>query len=109
VDIEQASHTHNAYSQVFNGIDIEACNFHFNQCQWGKIQSNHELYLDDINFALQLSHFSSLAFVPTKDVIRKFEELLCSHFVTSNGELLNPYLSYFEDMWIGRPKINGQR
>lgn len=51
----------------------------------------------------------ALAFVPVKDVIKYFHELLMQQFYIENINLLQPLIDYFEDTWIERANRYGQR
>jgi hypothetical protein len=52
--------------------------FLFCQCLYRNIQSNglQHRYENDADFAMQMRHLPSLAFVPVEDVTQAFEELL---------------------------------
>jgi len=67
------------------------------------------MYGDDVEFDTIVRSLSSLAFIPTINVIRTFEELLDSTYFLENDELLFPIINYFEDTWIGRPNRNNRR
>jgi hypothetical protein len=100
-----------AFAAIFPNDRVRGCYFHFCQCLWRKVQQIPDLvqrYLADDEFALQLREVASLAFVPTPHVVQKFEQLLADQFFVDNEVVLEPFLSYFEDTWIGRPRANGQ-
>jgi hypothetical protein len=110
MDFEKAAQ--NAFSQVFEGIIIRGCFFHFSQCLWRKIQQCpevRELYIEEAQFALYLRRFAALAFVHSLDVIMKYEELMECPFIIQHANILEEFNSYFEDTWIGRPRLNGTR
>ncbi|CAI6357190.1 unnamed protein product [Macrosiphum euphorbiae] len=109
VDFEMAFIS--AYKDEFPTTEIKGCFFHFQQCLWRKIQSCglQQTYGDDVEFAMQIRSLSALAFIPTINVIRTFEELLDSTYFLENDELLSPIINYFEDTWIGRPNRNNRR
>jgi len=101
----------NASKRHFPDAQQKGCFFHFSQCLWRKVQDNTEVaqkYKDD-EFALNLRQVPALAFVPAHTVITSFETLMGSDFFTDNEQLLMPFVDYFEDVWIGRPKRGGGR
>ncbi|KAL3847588.1 hypothetical protein ACJMK2_018491 [Sinanodonta woodiana] len=57
-------------------------------------------YENDADFAMQMRHLPSLAFVPVEDVVLAFEELLSSVDFHLESQ---PVPDYFEDTWIGGP------
>src|ERR1051325_1686327 len=82
--------------------------FHFCQCIYRNIQSNglQRRYENDADFALQMRHLPSLAFVPVEDVVVAFEDLLSRIDFPLGSQ---PVLDYFEDTWIGRPTRGNKR
>jgi len=48
-----------------------------------------------------MSYLVALAFMPTSDVIEKYEEIISTQFFVTNKSLLEPFLTYFERTWIG--------
>ena len=101
----------NASKRHFPDAQQKGCFFHFSQCLWRKVQDNTEIaqkYKDD-EFALNLRQVPALAFVPAHTVITSFETLMGSDFFTDNEQLLMPFVDYFGDVWIGRPKRGGGR
>ncbi|KAL4127532.1 hypothetical protein QTP88_011707 [Uroleucon formosanum] len=100
-----------AYKDEFPTTEIKCCFFHFQQCSWRKIQSCglQQMYGDDVEFSMQIRLLSALAFIPTINVIRTFEELIDSTYFLENEELLSPIIDYFEDTWIGRRNRNNRR
>ncbi|KAL3885419.1 hypothetical protein ACJMK2_025482 [Sinanodonta woodiana] len=102
---------------TINEIDIEIMYWNttqriflssfFCQCLYRNIQSNglQHHYENDADFAMQMRHLTSLAFVPAEDVVLAFEELLSRVDFPLESQ---PVLDYFEDAWIGRP-IRGNK
>ncbi|KAL4112905.1 hypothetical protein QTP88_016624 [Uroleucon formosanum] len=58
---------------------------------------------------MQIRSLSALAFIPTINVIRTFEELINSTYFLENEELLSPIINSFEDTWIGRRNRNNRK
>ena len=52
---------------------------------------------------------TSLAFVPTEDVVTVFEKLLDSQYFRDNEDTLLPIINYMEDVWVGRLDRRGER
>ena len=97
----------NAASKCFNGVEQKGCYFHFSQCLWRRIQQEPGIvkrYNEDSEFALSLRQVAALAFVPVDDVLKSFELLTETEFFVENETLLQPFMDYFEDNWIGRPQ-----
>ena len=105
-DFETA--TVKAFQHEFIGIQLRGCFFHFCQCLYRNIQSNglQHRYENDADFAMQMRHLPSLAFVPVEDVVLAFEELLSRVDFPLESQ---PVLDYFEDTWIGRPTRGNKR
>jgi len=61
-----------------------------------------EKYKTDSEFSFQVSYLSLLAFVTGNYVIDVFETFCESTYYTDNEEILEPLISYFEDICIGR-------
>ncbi|KAF4527869.1 hypothetical protein B566_EDAN014789 [Ephemera danica] len=102
IDFERGAK--NALQREFPGIVVKGCNFHFAQCVWRQIQSIPDIlrrFKADEDFAVQLKMLISLSFVPSNDVVEKFEEMLQFDFFKDNEELLAPLMNYFESTWIG--------
>ena len=74
-DFETA--TVKAFQHEFVGIQHRGF-FHFCQCIYRSIQSKglQHQYENDSYFALQMRHLVCLAFVPTKDVVKAFKDLI---------------------------------
>lgn len=92
---------HNAFEELFENVRIRGCFFHFCQCVWRKIQNIYELrqnYVEDSQFALNVRQLLTLAFVPVKDVLTYFDELLMQQFYIDNVNVLQPLIDYFEDI-----------
>ncbi len=80
-DFEQAQIR--AFQETFQNIRNRGCFFHFSQCLFRKIQACPDIlakYQDPENpdFALNIRKLGALAFVPTDDMVEKFEELIHS-------------------------------
>lgn len=110
MDFETALHI--SFQEIFENTRIKGCFFHFCQSVWRHIQTIHEVrqkYIEDTMFALNLRQLLALAFVPTQDVVKYFNELLTQNFYVENMNLLQPLINYFEDTWIGYPYRHNQR
>ncbi|CAI6345166.1 unnamed protein product [Macrosiphum euphorbiae] len=59
-------------------------------------------YSEDPEFALQLRMLPALAFVPKDDVISSYSVLIESNYYTENEEILEQFLDYFENTWLGK-------
>lgn len=64
---------------------------------------------EDATFALHLKSLVALAFVPTVDVVDSFEELDRSDFFQTNRDVLDGYMDYFLNTWIGGFDRRGAR
>jgi hypothetical protein len=109
-DFERSSM--NAFHSAFPNAIQRGCFFHLSQSIWRRIQQTEGLkdkYTDDSDFALQVRHLASLAFVPVDDVVGAFEELIDSPYFRENSPKLQPIVDYFEDTWIGRPLRQNHR
>ena len=109
-DFEQASLL--AFRRIFPDTNQQGCLFHLSQCIWRRMQQIpglQEHYTSDADFSLGIRHLAALAFVPTVDVIKVFEEILESQFYIDNAEEVRDLINYFEDTWIGRPARRGGR
>ena len=106
-DFERASI--NAIQSSFPQVSHTGCFFHFQQCVWRKIQ---EMGLSlayreqDGAFALSARCLAALAFVPLFDVCDSFDMLVADE---NFDQRLQPLVVYFEDTWIGRRSVRGQR
>ena len=105
-DFETA--TVKAFQHEFVGIQHRGCFFHFCQCIYRSIQSKglQRRYENDSYFALQMRHLASLAFVPTEDVVKAFEDLIDRVDFPSEAQEV---IDYFEDTWIGRLTQSNRR
>ncbi|KAF0747660.1 Uncharacterized protein FWK35_00020775 [Aphis craccivora] len=59
-------------------------------------------YSEDPEFALQIRMLPALAFVPKDDIISSYNVLIESNYYTKNEEILEQFLDYFENTWIGK-------
>lgn len=93
----------NSIKKEFLSTEIHGCFFHFSQAVWRKIQNYGltTIYIEDVNFALQVRKLISLAFIPIDKVVNYFEVLLESDFYMENENMLTPLITYFETTWIG--------
>lgn len=64
---------------------------------------------EEIAFGLNLKMVIALAFVPVADVVAAFEELESSPFFEEHRDVLDGYLDYFQNTWIGGFNRRGQR
>jgi len=80
VDFEMAFIS--AYKDEFPTTEIKGCFFYFQQCLRRKIQSCglQQMYGDAVEISMQIRSLSALAFIPTINVIRTFEELIESTY-----------------------------
>jgi hypothetical protein len=102
----------NAFKYSFPGIFNRGCFFHFTQNLWRKIQKIPELqakYLENSDFAMNMRKIPALAFVPIDDIIFAFEELIEMKFFIENSNLLEKFIEYFEDNYIGRIQLRNRR
>ena len=79
LDFEIAAH--NAVQQIFTGVKIKGCRFHFGQALWRKIQSINSLRLlynnnNENETSLWLKMFFGLPFLPIHEVTEAFVELM---------------------------------
>lgn len=101
----------NAFKGEFPNAVFTGCFFHFQQCIWRRVQQIEGMvsrYSEDVEFALQVRHLASLAFVPVPDVVRAFEALTDSDYYEQNA-ILAPLVYYFENNWIGRLQTRNRR
>ncbi|KAF2899731.1 hypothetical protein ILUMI_06457, partial [Ignelater luminosus] len=111
-DFESA--LYGAFAEIFDGIQLCGCFFHFGQCFWRQIQGSPDLlakYTDigDPDFALKVRKLMSLAFVPPQDVIKSFVDFANSQFYRQHKKILRPLMDSFENNWIGRPFRGNRR
>lgn len=106
IDFERAMV--NAITVEFPAAIHRGCFFHFCQCLYRNIQSNglKKRYDSDPEFAIKIRMLSALAFVPTSQVVKYFEQLCDQDILPPEAQ---PVLDYFEDTWIGRPVRNHRR
>ncbi|KAF0759986.1 MULE domain-containing protein, partial [Aphis craccivora] len=109
IDFVKAFET--AFSDKFLQTKIKGCYFHFQQCLWWKVQVNglQALYVENVEFTLQVRHLAALAFVPTNKVIHYFEKLVDSTYFVNNENNLSTLVDYFKDTWIGHSTRNRRR
>lgn len=98
IDFEKAEI--NAFQNVFPGIRIMCCYFHFKQCLYRHLsQIGHKTrYDNDSDFAFKINIIAALAFVPVDRVCEYFNEITSSSILNDVEE----FLLYFEDNYIGR-------
>ncbi|KAJ6641761.1 hypothetical protein Bhyg_06704, partial [Pseudolycoriella hygida] len=67
IDFEKAAHK--AAEDVFEGVEVSGCFFHFCQCLYRKIQECglQKTYIEDATFAMNMRCIAALAFVPVHD------------------------------------------
>ncbi|KII72647.1 hypothetical protein RF11_10389 [Thelohanellus kitauei] len=101
-DFEKASL--NAFQRVYPSINLTCCFFHLSQCIWRSIQRNGIVthYNNDDNIRNRLKMFGALAFCPVNDVVRYFEIIEDVLREEGSCEILNEFIMYFEDTFIGR-------
>lgn len=91
--------------------EVIGCMFHFGQCIWRKIQELRlqKKYNNDSEFALQTRMLFALAYVPCKDVIASYENLINSAYYQENEETYALLLEYIEEVWVGKESRGNQR
>lgn len=109
LDFEKAAIS--AAETVFANADVSGCFFHFCQCLYRHIQECglQKIYQDDAQFATHMRCVAALAFVPVKDVVRRFEQLKNFEFFKQKLKGKTPvdvgvqnFLAYMESNWIGQ-------
>jgi len=65
--------------------------------------------VSDASFSLHLKTLVALAFVPPSQVVSCFEEIDRSQFFRDNKLILDQYMDYFLDTWIGGFDRSGDR
>lgn len=96
-----------SYSEYFPTTKQRGCDFHIMKAIWKKIQTIPEmqkLYKENIIFSSKISYFASLAFIPSSDVCDAYEKILKLDFFVKNNQIIFPFLTYFEETWIGTKK-----
>ena len=99
-DFETASHK--AAKEVFPGIEIECCFFHFGQANWRNVVSLgfRQRYIEDLDFALKVRMVTALAFMPADKIYKGFQEVSMIM-----PEEFQDFLKYFEKTYVGMPKV----
>ncbi|XP_057323660.1 uncharacterized protein LOC130666560, partial [Microplitis mediator] len=97
-----------AFKEVYSGVQVNGCNFHFTKCVWKHVQKygHQKKYNEDIKFSMNIRLLMALAFVPSEDVIAAFEEIVSSEYYDQNSDCFEELLEYFELTWIGKVKHN---
>jgi len=98
IDFEQAAIL--AFKETFPDAVIHGCFFHLSQNIWRRIQEAglQNRYGSDPEFANKARCLAALAFLPTDDIIKGFEQL------TNDANFpveLDPIVDYFETNYIG--------
>lgn len=104
-DFEIASRK--SYNKCFPSTKQRGCYFHLMKAIWKKIQTISEmqkLYKENIIFSSKIRYFASLAFIPPSDVCDAYEKILKLDFFVKNNQIIFPFLTYFEETWIGTKK-----
>lgn len=93
----------NAFKEIFPGIKISGCSFHYSQCVWRNIQAFglQSTYNNDIEFSLQVRMLLAIAYVPIDDVVEEYESLIRSPYYIEHEEQFADLLNYYESTWIG--------
>ncbi|XP_034945928.1 uncharacterized protein [Chelonus insularis] len=75
-----------ALKEVYAGVKVAGCNFHFNQCYWRRIQACglQARYNTDVLFAYNLRLLSALAFIPPDHVTAGYEAIVECDFYDNN-------------------------
>ena len=101
-DFESASI--GAFASAFPASRQRGCFFHFSQCLWRHIQQLPDVlqeYSTTPDFALNLKQIVSLAFVPPEDVPKWYDKMVDTAFFRAYDAILQPFLGYVENTWIG--------
>lgn len=112
-DFEQAAIK--AARNNFPNALVHACNFHYGQSIWRKIQQIglQVPYSNDTQFAFNIRLLLALPFVPVDDVVMAFEELTTREFYSETESdhslAIQELLNYFESTYIGKFDRRGQR
>jgi len=91
LDFEIAAIT--AFTEAFPTSQIRGCWFHLSQSIYRQVQQLgfQQRYQSDKSFATYIRMFSALAFVPKRDVMKRFSQV-----VQILPTELKPLASYFE-------------
>lgn len=94
-----------AFKRVVQGLQIRGCYFHFSRSIWQKIKDLGlvDKYNKDQYFRTMMNSFSSLAFVPLREVVGTYEAL--AHELVENlgeEEVYHDLLDYLVKSWVGR-------
>lgn len=103
LDFELAAH--NAFKFVYPDIEVQACFFHFSQSCWRKLQDVglRNDYIDNEGLRVLVRSFVTLAFLPLDQVTPAFEVLEeTAETYYRDIPLLEEFVSYFEQVYIGR-------
>ncbi|XP_068208538.1 uncharacterized protein [Palaemon carinicauda] len=94
-DFEKANF--DSFQNYFSNVSVTGCLFHLAKNIFRKVcEFGHKVrYQSDSEFNTLVKCFTTLAFVPSSDVIRAFEELV------DNDDLPQDLVSYFETYYIG--------
>jgi len=108
VDFERAAI--NVFQLHNDNIEIKGCFYHLSKNLWKKIQEYglQQRYMEDQEFALHSRMICAVAFLPTEDVIRGFEEL-ADHIRDTYDDQMDDILIYLEGNYIGRFRRNAPR
>lgn len=102
MDFEEAAIA--ALINLFPQVNIQGCNFHWNQCLWRKIQNLGLVneYRENENIRLHLRMCSALAYLPLEDVD---DGWLLIQEQTDNNEKLVAFYDYFVIQWLENPIV----
>ena len=109
-DFERASLK--AFKNAFPHSKQRCCFFHYMQSLFRNVQKEKvllEKVLNDPSFRFYLKFFGALAFVPLNRVIEYYEFMVNLPFFIENSSIYGPFLSYFEETWIGKKRRANRR
>ncbi|XP_057338500.1 uncharacterized protein LOC130676363 [Microplitis mediator] len=92
-----------SFKEIYSGVKVSGCNFHFNQCIWRRLQSCglQKMYNTDVIFAHNIRFIAALAFNLPEHVISGNELIVSSDYYERNIDILDDFIGYIETTWIG--------
>lgn len=87
-----------AFPQVFPGVKITGCLFHWTQALWRKLQELglQKAYTDDKDVHNYVKQLMAMPFLPSDCIPRAFNGLKA----TANSPALQQFVSYIDETWI---------
>lgn len=98
---------HNALKEVYDGISIQGCYFHYKQAIRKNLKKHnlYNLFKSDVNFCSKIKRLISLCFVP-EDYIEDYYTKLMK---TGDYDDIEEFVKYFEGNFIGKLAVSGIR